>query len=126
MAIKNIIAEGIGFSPGSIKFIITGGFTIGVGITWTTIGVPAVYENSPTAIGLEVFMRQTTGTAEARLFDNTADAAVASSQISTTSATNVRVRSGALGMVDGNEYEAQFGTLSADEGKVKGAKMVIV
>lgn len=28
MAIKNIIAHGIGFSPGSIKFVITLGFTI--------------------------------------------------------------------------------------------------
>ena len=33
MAIKNIIAQGIGFTPGSIKFIPTLGFTIGVGIT---------------------------------------------------------------------------------------------
>lgn len=30
MAIKDIIARGIGFSPGSIKFIVTHGFISGV------------------------------------------------------------------------------------------------
>ena len=30
MAVKNIIAKGIGFSPGSVKFIPTHGFSIGV------------------------------------------------------------------------------------------------
>ena len=33
MAIKNIIAKGIGFSPESISFIPTHGFSIGVAIT---------------------------------------------------------------------------------------------
>ena len=32
MAIKNIIAQGIGFSPGSVKFLPTLGFTIGVSL----------------------------------------------------------------------------------------------
>lgn len=32
MAIKNIIARGIGFSPGSVKFIVTHGFIAGVAI----------------------------------------------------------------------------------------------
>lgn len=30
MAIKNIIAAGIGFAPGSVKYIVTHGFTVGV------------------------------------------------------------------------------------------------
>lgn len=30
MAIKNIIAKGIGFSPGSVMYIVTHGFSIGV------------------------------------------------------------------------------------------------
>lgn len=29
MAVANIIARGIGFSPGSVKFIVTHGFSIG-------------------------------------------------------------------------------------------------
>ena len=39
MAIKNIIAKGIGFSPGSIKYIPTHGFSIGsvVASAWPTI-----------------------------------------------------------------------------------------
>ena len=39
MAIKNIIAQGIGFSPGSVKFIPTLGFAIGV--TAFTITLPS-------------------------------------------------------------------------------------
>ena len=30
MAIKNIIAKGIGFNPGSVKFIVTHGFGVAV------------------------------------------------------------------------------------------------
>jgi hypothetical protein len=39
MAIENIIAKGIGFNPGSAKFIVTHGFTIGevvTVVTWVT------------------------------------------------------------------------------------------
>ena len=32
MAIKNIIANGIGFSPGSVKYIPTHGFTVGAAV----------------------------------------------------------------------------------------------
>ncbi len=35
--IKDIIARGIGFSPGSTKFIVTGGFSSGVGATTALI-----------------------------------------------------------------------------------------
>jgi len=39
MAIKFIIAKGIGFSPGSVKYIPTHGFTIGIEIipAWPTV-----------------------------------------------------------------------------------------
>ena len=37
MAIKNIIAGGIGFAPGSISFIPTLGFSISIGPAITTI-----------------------------------------------------------------------------------------
>lgn len=37
MAIKNIIAKGIGFSPGSVKFIVTHGFDIATVIVTATI-----------------------------------------------------------------------------------------
>ena len=35
MAIKNIIARGIGFSPGTIRYIVTHGFSIGEAIVIT-------------------------------------------------------------------------------------------
>ncbi len=37
MAIKNIIAQGIGFSPGSVKFLPTLGFSIGSAILLITL-----------------------------------------------------------------------------------------
>ncbi len=40
MAIKNIIARGIGFTPGSVKFIVTHGFTAGAVVIpsiWTPV-----------------------------------------------------------------------------------------
>ncbi len=41
MAIKDIIARGIGFSPASVKFIVTHGFGAGVAVADTAAGWPA-------------------------------------------------------------------------------------
>ena len=72
----------------------------------------------------QVFLRATVGTVYARLFDVTADAEVASSEVSTTSATHVRLRTGSLTLVDGNEYVPQFGLEGSDAGKKKSARML--
>ncbi len=37
MAIKDVIGRGLGFAPGSVKYLITHGFDIGTGI-WTAKG----------------------------------------------------------------------------------------
>lgn len=104
--------------------------------TYTSVGAPWLYTavnwGSSTGFWFEVYMRQTTGTARARLFDLDVSAAVASSSINTTSATFTRVRTasaltvGAGDLVDGNEYVAQFGKDSGDAGEALGAKIVVV
>ena len=62
----------------------------------------------------EAQIRATSGTALVRLYDETSAGAVSGSTLSTTSATIVRLRSGALTLTDGNEYVAQFGKAPAD------------
>ena len=128
MAIKNIIAGGIGFSPGSVKFIPTLGF-IASTVVWVTMGSPWLFTSSNWESGVtyayEVVMRASSGTALGRLYNNTAAAAVSSSEVLTTSATLVRVRSSTVTLVDGNEYAAQFGSDSSSTGKARGAKMII-
>ena len=72
----------------------------------------------------EAFFRAVSGTANARLYDNTAAAAVAGSELSTMSSSNVRLRSGSLTLVDGNVYVAQFGTSAADSAARKSAQVL--
>ena len=72
----------------------------------------------------QAFLRATVGVAYARLFDKTADAEVADSQVSTSSSTHTRQRSGALTLVDGNEYVPQFGLTGGDAGKKKSARVI--
>lgn len=57
MAIKNIIARGIGFSPGNIKFIITHGLNIGVAIVTDEIIPFTVYLNR--TVNKDIYIKQT-------------------------------------------------------------------
>ena len=41
MAIKDIVARGIGFTPGAVNFIVTHGFTVGVVVSIWTPTTPA-------------------------------------------------------------------------------------
>ncbi len=47
MAIKNIIARGIGFSPASVKFIVTLGFSIGAAAVALPTQVHGMYVIQP-------------------------------------------------------------------------------
>lgn len=73
----------------------------------------------------EATLRATSGEAKAHLFDITADAIVAGSEVTTTSATNVRLRSGAITLVDGNKYTAQYGTTSSSAGGASGGVLIV-
>ena len=73
-----------------------------------------------------MYYRAAAGTAKARLFDETTSTGVADSTMSTTSSSFVRARTGALTLTDGDEYRAQFGTVSPDGGVAIGAKLVIL
>ena len=74
----------------------------------------------------EVFMRATAGTIQARLFDVTADAPVAGTELSTESTDFIRLRTSAIKvlLIDGHEYRAQFGKLGADAGEFLSARLI--
>ncbi len=63
-------------------------------------------------------------TANARLYDLTSSAEVTSSAISTTNTTDTRVRSAAITLVDGREYEAQLGSRIDHSGTARGATII--
>jgi len=98
-------------------------------VTYTSVGNIFLYTsaNWNTAISffLEASFRATAGTANVRLFNLTADAAVASSNITSTSSTLGRVRSSALTLVNTNEYQVQVGTSSSGTGAITGAKLIV-
>lgn len=80
---------------------------------------------------LEVYMRSTSAKALARLYDVTADAAVANSTVTNDSGASgslayTRSRSAALTLVNGNEYRVQFGVQDGGAGAVLGAKLLAV
>ncbi len=72
----------------------------------------------------EATLKASTGTANARLYDLTSSAEVTNSAISTTNTTDTRVRSAAITLVDGREYEAQLGTRLSHSGTARGATII--
>jgi len=79
---------------------------------------------SPDDFYLEVWLLATSGTVYARLYDETAAAEVASSEVSTASATYVRLVSSALTLVDAHVYRFQLGG-DGSSGTVKGVPNLI-
>ena len=75
---------------------------------------------------LEVFLQALSGTALARLYNQTDGVAVTNSELSTTSGSFVRLRSSALTLVDGKVYNVQFGSEDSNSGAFRGAKIVVV
>lgn len=100
----------------------------GIVVAWTSLGGlyrhrEALFEGTePT---LEVCMRQTTGTAWARLYDVTADAEVEGSVVSTTEGDFVLVESEALALTDGHLYRAQFGAYAGEAGEMYSASLIM-
>lgn len=113
---------------GLLDFI---GYPVGaapvVGDVWTTRGGPFLYVHanwSNVEFFYEAYFRATSGTVRARLYNLTDSVAVVGSEVSTASATHVRLRSGALVLVDGKEYVAQFGTTAGSAGRFIRASVI--
>lgn len=82
-----------------------------VPLLYTAHGMPFLFTTAEWSGGvftLEVYMRAITGTVFARLFNVTDTAAVAGSDLSTTSVSFARLRSGALTLTTAKEYRVQF------------------
>lgn len=96
---------------------------------YTTFGMPFLYTSANWATGssfyFEAYIRQTTGEAFARLYDNTAASAVTNGEVSTTSSSFTRLRTAALTLVNGNEYVVQFGTDPAHAGETLGGRIIV-
>ena len=97
---------------------------------FTNYGVPFLYTaaNWGTVTWyLEVYMKASSAKALARLYDNTAAAAVDNSTITVDNVlTYARQRSAALTLTDGHEYQPQFGRQDQGAGAFTGAKLIAV
>lgn len=97
--------------------------------TFTSYGLPLLFTAvnwGSVSIYLEAYVRATAGTVLARLYDDTAGAAVDGSEVSSASGSFVRLRSSALTLTDGNTYRLQFGRVVSAAGEFLGGKLVIV
>lgn len=85
-----------------------GSFAGKVGITWLDKG-PFLLVEHDFDMFYEVQMRMASGTiVRSRLWNKTDSVAVTGSELTTTSATMVRLRSGLLDLDNGSEYQPQF------------------
>lgn len=79
---------------------------------WCEVGAVFLYTAANWSVGVqfyfEAYFRAFTLTGRARLFNVTDNAAVAGSEVITTSPVNVRMRSGPLTLADGREYITQI------------------
>ena len=81
---------------------------------------------STVAVYFEVYMRATTGTVYARLWDVTTASVVTDSLLSTADVSFDRLRSAVISLEDGHEYIVQVGKEGADAGEVKSGRVVLV
>jgi hypothetical protein len=103
------------------------------GVTYfTTDDQPWVYTaaNWPSTINfyLEAFLKATSGTVYARLYDDDGAAAIANSVVSTSNVAFTRLESSAISgaddLTDGNTYRFQLGADTGASGTLKGAPCV--
>lgn len=96
-------------------------------VVWTTVGGIFLFTSanwSESAFYLETYIKAAAGTAYARLYDVTDTSPVTDSDVSTTSASLVRLRSSAMTLTDGKEYVAQIGVEAGDSGNVRSVKII--
>lgn len=74
---------------------------------------------STRTIKLEAYLKATTGTVHARLYNETDDTGVANSQVEHSTSTRTRTTSSALTLTDAKTYRAQLGRSGTDVGSGK-------
>lgn len=97
------------------------------GVAYTSCGVPFLYTAANwlgAAFYHEAYMKATSGTVYARIYDVTAAAEVASSEISTAETSSTRLRSLAITLTDTHVYMLQTGTTGA--GEIKGGQLIAI
>jgi hypothetical protein len=95
-------------------------------LTWTSVGVPKLFTAanwSPADWYFESHMRAAVGTVNSRAFNVTTGVPVAGSQLSTTSATIIRQRSGVVTLTDG-EHVSQFALSPGVAGEQQGGELI--
>ena len=96
--------------------------------TYVTYGAPFLYTaanwGGSLAFYLEVYIKAATGTARARLWNDTDGAVVANSGLNTAATSYTRLRSGALSLTGGKTYVVQFGTEDGTAGEFKHGKVI--
>ena len=108
--------------------LIRGAVAVAVSLTWTSVGKLFLFTSdqwaSTVELKLESSFRATSGNVGVRLFDVTAAAAVAASEITKTSTSLARHRTASLAMIDGHEYRMQVGVGSGAAGAIVGASII--
>jgi hypothetical protein len=97
------------------------------GLVWTSWGVPKLFTGANwngVTWYFESYMRAVAGTVHSRAYNETDGTALTGSELSTTSATMVRQRSGALTPTNGKEYRAQFALGAGAAGEKQGGCLI--
>lgn len=96
-------------------------------MSWSFCGVPFLYTAANwvgAAFYFEVYMKATSGTVYSRVYDVTASAEVASSELSTAETSSTQLRSSAITLTDTHVYMLQTGTTGA--GEIKGGQLIAI
>lgn len=96
---------------------------------FTLYGAPFRYDSAnwgTVNFYLEVYMKATTGTVYARLYNITTNSEVPDSLLSTILTSLIRLRTGALTLTNTHEYRIQFGKSGSDAGEFLGGKLVVI
>jgi len=97
--------------------------------TWTPAGGVFLYTRAnwkAVDFHLEAYLKALAGVAYVHLKSITTSTVLPLSQINTAEAGYTRVRSDALTLVDGNEYEVELGVAAGDSGNIRSTRLVVI
>ena len=97
------------------------------GVTWTNVGLETLFTEgnwSDQNTYFESYIKATSGTFYARLFDITNSTEVAGSVLTSTTATFDRLRAGPFDLPDSHEYRVQTGSIGGSTGELIGARLI--
>ena len=124
------VGAAIEVTPDTLALILATFAPTAIPSTYESHGAPFLYTaakwGGSLTFYLEVYIKAVTGTARARLWNDTDGSVVTGSGLSTAQTSYTRLRTSALTLIDGKSYLVQFGTEDGTAGEFGNGRLIVL